>query len=314
MVSLSIHRLLRAGIMSMTHRDLILSGVGDLNRSVRLAAVPPFTFAIDSCSAEEVDVLEKAKARGTIRRLASTAKGLSLSRLRIAYAFLASGILEEVGEGARAAAQPGVQTDANAFLLSPPHRSGEFELSRVLAAAAPKAAAPAPTVPQAAAPKAPAPIVAAPAPAPPAPAAPAPVAAPPEADVSMEVERLESQANVLLMVSDFAGAVQVYAKLVELQPEVVAHRLRLAEIMMRWPQTERQAERQFAEAVRLDPDNAELHYRFGLYYKAVKVRSRAVAEFRTVVRLDPRHKRARAELEASSPQDSVLVTLKKLLG
>jgi hypothetical protein len=33
-----------------------------------------------------------------------------------------------------------------------------------------------------------------------------------------------------------------------------------------------------------------------------------------VVRLDPRHRQARKELEATSPGDSVLVTLKKLLG
>jgi hypothetical protein len=84
MVSLSIHRLLRAGIMSMSNRELILAGVGDLSRSVKLAEVPPFTFAIDTCSAEEVDVLEKAKARVTIRRLAWTTKSLSLGRLRIA--------------------------------------------------------------------------------------------------------------------------------------------------------------------------------------------------------------------------------------
>ncbi len=308
MVSLSIHRLLRAGIMSMSSRELILAGVGDLGRSVKLAEVPSFTFAIDTCSAEEVDVLEKAKTRVTVRRLAWTTKGLSLSRLRIAYAFLASGILEEAVDSARAAVtRPVVQNDVNAFLLSPLQRTAEVAARPAIAAE---------VVPPASAEKSAhteAPAVVAPVPTAPTPA-PATSATPSGVDVSMEVERLIAQANVLLMVKDFSGALQAYFKVVELQPDVAAHRLRLAVALRRSSQTERQAERQFIEAVRLEPDNVELHYQFGLYYNALKVRSRAVAEFRTVVRLDPRHKLARRELEATSPNDSVLVTLKKLLG
>ena len=34
-----------------------------------------------------------------------------------------------------------------------------------------------------------------------------------------------------------------------------------------WPRTKKDAEREFLEAVRLDPDNADLHYQIGLYYK-----------------------------------------------
>jgi hypothetical protein len=44
----------------------------------------------------------------------------------------------------------------------------------------------------------------------------------------------------------------------------------------------------------------------------MKVRSRAVAEMRTAVRLNPRHKGARGELELLSPKDSALTSLKKL--
>jgi cytochrome c-type biogenesis protein CcmH/NrfG len=115
------------------------------------------------------------------------------------------------------------------------------------------------------------------------------------------------------MVSDFAGAVQAYAQVVELQPDVAAHRARLAVLMTRWPQTQRQAERQFVEALRLEPNNAEVHYQFGRYYRTMKVASRAIAEFRTAVRLDPQHKKAREELLAESPGDSVFTSLKKLL-
>jgi len=342
MVSLSVHRLLRVGIQSMSSRSLILAGVGDLERSIRLAEVPPFAFDVKSCSAEEVELLEKAKAPVTVRGLASTAKGGTLGRLRSIYSFLASGILEEADARARVAApRPDVQTDNNSFLLSPLQRGAEVATAAKPrpaparaqatgpaargAVASPAAASPQPATPATAPPATARPAAASPttttpaaassataAPAAAAPSQQAPAAAS-QQDVSGEVERLLAQANVYLMTSDFAGAIRTYYALVELQPDVAAHRLRLAVAMARRPQTARQAERQFAEAVRLDPDNVDAHYRFGLYYKALSVRSRAIAEFRTVVRLDPRHRQARKELEVTSPGDSVLVSLKKLL-
>ena len=79
-----------------------------------------------------------------------------------------------------------------------------------------------------------------------------------------------------------------------------------------WPRTSKQAEREFLEAVRLDPDNPDLHYQFGLYYKAMKMKSRAIAVLQTAVRLNPHHKQARAELESLSPKDSALQSLRKL--
>jgi hypothetical protein len=315
MVSLSTHRMLGAGIKSMSSRDLILAGVGNLDRPVRLAEVPPYAFEIKACSADEVDILEGAKARVSIRSLASTAKGLALARLRAVYAFLASGILEEGDARARVAApQPAVQSDNRAFLLSPLQRGVEVaSVEKASPVPAPaKAAAPAaaptvapPTPPAPAELQAPAPRATAPAPA---------VPSPPLHDVSGEVEQLLGQANVYLMVSDVGNALKAYARVVELQPDVAAHRVRLGALLGKLPQTARQAERHFAEAIRLDPNNVEAHFRFGAYYKAIGVPSRAIAEFRTVLRLDPRHQQARKELEMSSPRDSVLVTLKKLLG
>jgi Tfp pilus assembly protein PilF len=79
-----------------------------------------------------------------------------------------------------------------------------------------------------------------------------------------------------------------------------------------YPRTAKSAERQFLEAVRLEPNDPDIHYQFGLYYKAMRVRSRAISEFRTTVSLNPRHKQARAELEALSPKDTALISLKKL--
>jgi tetratricopeptide (TPR) repeat protein len=129
---------------------------------------------------------------------------------------------------------------------------------------------------------------------------------------SSQAEYLLMEASVRMSVSDFANAVNVYARLVDLEPDVASYRFRLAVAMSHYPGTKKQAERQFVEALRLDPDNADTHYQFGRYYLAMKVRSRAISELRTAVRLDPRHKQAREELEALSPKDSALTSLKKL--
>ncbi len=115
-----------------------------------------------------------------------------------------------------------------------------------------------------------------------------------------------------MTVSDYANAVKVYEKLVKLVPKVAAFRLRLATAMTCYPRTQKLAERQYFEASRLEPRNADVHYQWGLYYKIMKIKSRAVAEMRAAVRLNPKHRKARAELEALSPKDSALTSLRKL--
>ena len=127
-----------------------------------------------------------------------------------------------------------------------------------------------------------------------------------------QIEHLLMEGEVRMTVSDFANAVQVYAKLVQIAPKIAAYRLRLAIAMTCYPRTAKQAEREFFEAVRLDPHNADIHYQFGLYYKVMKQRARALAEMQAAVRLNPRHRLARAELEVLSPKDSALLNLKKL--
>jgi tetratricopeptide (TPR) repeat protein len=425
MVSLSVHRLLYSGIRSMSNRDLVLEGLGDLDRWVTLAVVPPFPFGVKKCSGEELEILEQSKRRVTLRRLGWASGGLSFTRLRAAYSFLASGILQDAaaseGPGAN---QPIVQMETSTFLLSAlqhrpdksardvirqevneelarsakldreswlrvsaaaprdeliraleakmerynalheavgddddlktdielivgrassmlrltrqappaPARAEEEEApaAREAAAAAPpgvaragaEAASEAPPVPSA--PEAPAaarvaaapPVARAPE-APPAevqqPPPEAPVHEPGRLAAEAQIEHLLLEGSVKMTVSDYASAVQSYLRLVELAPKVAAYRVRLAIAMALWPKTAKQAEREFLEAIRLDPNNADIHFQFGIYYKAMRVRSRAVAELRTAVSLSPRHKQARAELEALSPKDSALSSLKKLL-
>lgn len=436
MVSLSIHRMLYDGIRQMESQDLVLKGLGPLDRGVVLAAVPPFPWEPKARAPEEREILELARRRVTVRRLAWEEGGLSFPRLRAAYALIAGGMLRDADVAP--APQPTVQTETGMFLLSAlDHRpdpslrdairrevkqelehsahldreswlkvarsapraelvraleekmdryhalrdaveegdalrndidvvlgrassalrlakqaqgapSGETAAGRRAAQAA-QAAMPEITVEgeeEEAGGKEPeltlegpvdetrppledqAPsgdtdpvgkVGAADYSAPPPtrtfrPDDSIPAAGPGSSDFSgrAKVEHLLMEGEVRMTVADYANAVKVYEKLVKAAPKVAAFRLRLAVAMACYPRTAKLAERQFFEASRLDPGNADVHYQWGLYYKVMKIKSRAVAEMRTAVRLNPRHASAREELESLSPRDSALTSLKKL--
>ena len=427
MVSLSAHRLLYDGIRQMKSQELVTKGLGNLDRRVVLAEVPPFPYEPKGRPGEELEILELAHRRVTIRRLAWVAGGVTLSRLRAAYALLGAGVLREAD--VVPASEPVVQSETGMFLLSALQsrpdpslrdairrevqlelahsaridREGWLKLTRtaprdelvraleekmeryhelregtaeddplrtdidvilgraasalrvarhapetanaeaVLARHAAEAAAAVqvpvtqPVALTRAAVPAPPPATTLPriaAVAPPAAAAqprralPRVVTQPPlpgpndsqpttspgssAFEGTALVEHLLMEAEVRMTVADYANAVKVYEKLVDAAPRVAAFHLRLAVAMAFYPRTTKLAEREFYEAARLEPNNAEIHHQWGLYYKMMKVRSRAVAEMRTALRLDPRHRNARTELEALSPRDSALTSLKKL--
>ncbi len=422
MVSLSVHRLLYDGIRQMKNQDLVLKGLGHLDRAVVLAEVPPFPYEPKGRANDELEILDLAQRRVTLRRLAWAEGGLTFPRLRATYALLSAGILRDANA---TPTQPAAQTETGMFLLSalqsrpdpslreavrreveaelqystrldrkawlkiageaprselvraleekmeryhallesvpeddPLRTEIEVILGRAsaalrLARQAPASAdasavlarhaveaeaalrqAPAPAAPETAgfemAPEAPA----SPGPASPARSragAPRPreertlapasrpdqsiPAAPPGStgfEGRAQIEHLLMEAEVRMNVADYANAVKVYEKLVRLAPQVAQFHLRLAVAMACYPRTAKTAEREYYEAARLEPDNADVHYQWGLYYKVMKVRSRAVAEMRTAVRLNPRHKGARGELELLSPKDSALTSLRKL--
>jgi tetratricopeptide (TPR) repeat protein len=423
MVSLSIHRLLYDGIRHMKSEELVLKGLGPLDRAVVLAEVPPFSYGRRTRATEEREIMELARRRVTVRRLGWGDGGLDFVRLRAAYALIAAGVLRDAD--AAPAPEPPVQPETGMFLLSAlQHRpdpslreairkevqqqlaesqhldreawlrvarsapkpelvralEGKIErykelrdaveegdllrkdidaiLSRAssalrLAREAPETA-PAET---AAGRRARVMATAALTHTDPGAATPPPPLQPPQTDTDPDVERVEepqaildlqplatpsppgqrpdesqpgmkpgasdfsgrAQVEHLLMegevrmtVSDYANAVKVYEKLVTVAPKVASFRLRLATAMACYPRTQKLAERQYFEASRLEPKNADIHYQWGLYYKVMKIKSRAIAEMRAAVRLNPRHPAARQELEALSPKDSALTSLKKL--
>jgi len=128
------------------------------------------------------------------------------------------------------------------------------------------------------------------------------------------VEQLLVEARAQMTIADNAGAVDTYTKIIQLQPGVAAHHVQRAIAMAGWPQRAREAELDFHEALSLDPNSAATHFEFGLYYKAMKQRKRALQEMRTAATLDPHHERARQELASLSPDDPALSNLRSLLG
>ena len=376
MVSLSVHRLLYLGIKTMRDGRLMLTGLGDRERRVNLAAVSPFPFSIQKCSSEELDILDRCRGKVRLGDLLMVSGRLSGERVRASYALCASGILEDAEDTASGSCtQPVVQMETGSFLLSPLQRRPEpperevirqeiaqelaqsVELNREkwlhVSQAAPREVlvgaieakmdryhallekvgddpgmktdielilgrasallrlarhTPA-TTPESSWKTVP--VLAD------RPAAPSPQPRPPDgatvAPHAAEVDRLRRKARAEMAVADYAGAVVTYTQLVELEPAVAAHHVKRAIAMACWPQTSRQAEIEFHEALSLDPNNPDTHYQFGLYYKAMRQRTRAVQEMRTAVSLSPRHERARRELEALSPADPALTHLSTLL-
>jgi tetratricopeptide (TPR) repeat protein len=380
MVSLSMHRLLHDGIQTMTSEPLVTAGLGALDRRVQLAPVAPFPFDTETATPEELEILEHAQRKVTLRRLAWVPGGVAFTRLRAAYALLASGLLVDA-DRAEDGMQPVIQMETGMFLLSalqrqPDPSAGEAlrreiadELersSRLDREAWLKVSREAPrdelmkaleekmeryhqlleaakddaslkndlevilgrvSAMQRLAKQAPAPEPPPPAPREEAPPAPSPDPAPAAAEAagpagpvstgtftgSAAIEHLLLEGEVRMTVSDYANAIKVYSRLVELAPRVADYRLKLAIAKASFPRTAKQAERDFVEALRLDPDSADLHYTFGMYYKAMKQRARAEAELQTALRLKPRHALARKELESLSPSGvDVVLNLKKL--
>ena len=362
MVSLSMHRLLYDGIKAMESQELVLAGLGNLDRRVKLNAVAPFGFDPKESPEEEMDILEHAQRRVTLRHLAWRPGGLSFERLRASYALLASGVLLDAD--AVEESQPVVQMETGTFLLSALQRQpdptareavrqevrdelersahldreawlkvsraapreelvtaieekmeryhalrdalGDDDLRTDLEVILGRASAMLRLARQDSDAARPAPESASPRPAP----APPPVPASTEDNASLD--QLLLDAEVRMTVSDYPNAIKAFVKLVNRMPRNASYRAKLAIAMASYPRTAKAAEREFLEALRIEPDNPDLHYQFGMYYKVMKQRARALAEMQTAVRLNPRHAMARRELESLSPKDSALVSLKKL--
>ncbi len=123
------------------------------------------------------------------------------------------------------------------------------------------------------------------------------------------VRQLFRDVKLHFTVRDWDGAVSLLMELVELEPNNAHHHGMLAKAMLRHPVMRTNAERHFIEALRLDPQDADLHYWLGLYYKTFGLKSRAETEFRTALRIDPKHAGAHKYLTGGGKRKDPLSNL-----
>jgi tetratricopeptide (TPR) repeat protein len=90
----------------------------------------------------------------------------------------------------------------------------------------------------------------------------------------------------------------------------------LARAIAAIPAKAKEAEPLFRRALALDPRNAELHYEFGRYYQRLGMPSRALAELKAALRLDPGLSKARSAVVELKRTDESPITksLKRLFS
>lgn len=121
-----------------------------------------------------------------------------------------------------------------------------------------------------------------------------------------EVKRLMREIKLRKMVNDDEGVISFLYELVQLEPENAKYEALLAQALASHEVMKKKAERHFRRAISLDPQNAVLHYFLGRYYQSFDMKSRALAEFKTALRIDPKHAKARGALVELKGDDTSL--------
>lgn len=123
-----------------------------------------------------------------------------------------------------------------------------------------------------------------------------PKPSPKRSDNGDEIKRLMREIKLRKMVNDDEGVISLFYEVVALEPENAKYEALLAQSLASHANLKKKAERHFRRAISLDPQNAELHYFLGRYYQSFDMRSRALAEFKTALRIDPQYSKARSAL------------------
>jgi tetratricopeptide (TPR) repeat protein len=80
-------------------------------------------------------------------------------------------------------------------------------------------------------------------------------------------------------------------------------RLLLARICLKYPDRAKQAEKELLAVVQDDPGQVESYVLLGGFYKQQGLRTRAAANYRKALELNPKHRTARAELDEVAPAE-----------
>jgi tetratricopeptide (TPR) repeat protein len=134
--------------------------------------------------------------------------------------------------------------------------------------------------------------------------------------VADQLKRLLYDIKIRKAVNDKEGTISLLYEVVALMPQSAKYEAMLAEALASHSVLSKKAERHFRRALSLEPQSADLHFRMGRYYQSFNMKSRAVAEFKTTLRIDPRHSKARGALvELNESSDKPVGQLfKKIFG
>ncbi len=123
---------------------------------------------------------------------------------------------------------------------------------------------------------------------------------------SEEIKRLLREIKLRKMVEDQEGTISLLYEVVALEPESTKYEVMLAQALASHPVMRSKAERHFRRALSRDPQNAEAHYLLGRYYQSFDMKSRALAEFKTALGINPKLSQARSALVELKGQDEGL--------
>ncbi len=111
-----------------------------------------------------------------------------------------------------------------------------------------------------------------------------------------EVRRLLKEIKLRKMVEDEEGTISLLYEVVALEPESAKYEALLAQALASHPVMKSKAERHFRRALSLSPQNAQVHYLLGRYYQSFDMKSRALAELKAALAIDPKLSQARSAL------------------
>jgi tetratricopeptide (TPR) repeat protein len=120
---------------------------------------------------------------------------------------------------------------------------------------------------------------------------------------SEEIKRLLREVKLRKMVNDHEGTISLLYEVVALEPENARYEVMLAQALASHPVMKGKAERHFRRALSRDPQNAEAHYLLGRYYQSFDMKSRALAEFKAALGINPELSQARSALVELKGQD-----------
>ena len=283
MVSLSSYRILIEGVRRMSSKGLVTIGLPALDTEVKIVNQAPFSLDIEQLRPVEKQVLKSVGDGASLRKIVEAVDGQEVEAVVIDDASLEMEIeleeeaLVDFDESEEAELASSGEAPEPAASLATDVESSRLESS---------------TQPE-----------------------PASVASARKMERPIqkgEESRILRDVKLHFRTKDWEGAVWLIERLVKIAPSKGTYRGMLARAMSRHPVMRKDAEAHFVAALRLAPQDPELHYWLGLYYQSFGLKSRAVTEFRATLHIAPRHEGARKQLSGEKKADSLSALVKRI--